>query len=214
VRSDDERINKILEVLLEYVQKDFSKVIPVSDNGDVIDAISVGLNTLSEEIQAYIREAEKQENKLKNLNFRLEQKVFERTEEIIRNEKIFRALIESSNDGMGLYNEKGEAIYVSPSSTKIDGFTSEDLIGKTGMGEVHPDDKPVAMKLIESVFKNPGMQVFSEHRIRHKKGHWVWTEGTITNLLHDSAIKAIVVNFRDITSRKLSHGKSDNDPGH
>src|SRR5712691_11752658 len=39
-----------------------------------------------------------------------------------------------------------------------------------------------------------------------KNGTWRWMEGTATNLLHDPAIQAIVVNFRDTTDRKqLEH---------
>jgi len=125
-------------------------------------------------------------------------------ENIEQSEKKFRALIESSHDGIGMLNEKGVVMYVTPSAAKIDGFSSEDLIGKVGMGQVHPDDMPNAMKMMEDSFKNPGIPVYSQHRILHKKGHWVWTEGTMTNFLHDPAINSMVVNFRDITQRKVA----------
>ena len=45
------RINALLEVLLKYSVLDFSEKMQVSDRGDEIDAIAVGLNTLGEELQ-------------------------------------------------------------------------------------------------------------------------------------------------------------------
>jgi light-regulated signal transduction histidine kinase (bacteriophytochrome) len=36
----------------------------------------------------------------------------------------------------------------------------------------------------------------------HKDGRWIWCEGTVTNLLHDPNIRALVSNFRNITERK------------
>lgn len=48
----DERLLRIQEQLLKYIQFDFSQPLAVSKSGDDIDAIIVGLNTLGEELQA------------------------------------------------------------------------------------------------------------------------------------------------------------------
>ncbi len=40
--------------------------------------------------------------------------------------------------------------------------------------------------------------------MQRKDGNWRWMEGSGHNLLHDPAIGAIVVNYRDITERKLA----------
>ncbi|MDF2437979.1 MAG: hypothetical protein K0Q95_2355 [Bacteroidota bacterium] len=50
--KNDERIEQIYALLVQYTVADFSGRIPVSDNGDELDAIIVGLNTLGEELQA------------------------------------------------------------------------------------------------------------------------------------------------------------------
>jgi PAS domain S-box-containing protein len=135
-------------------------------------------------------------------NQELEQKVRERTADVEKNEKKFRTLIESSHDGIGMLNERGEIIYATASTKKIDGFSLDEIAGRIGMGHVHPEDMPHVVRLMEEVFKNPGKPVYSQHRIQHKDGHWVWTEGTMTNFLHEPAVNALVVNFRDITARK------------
>lgn len=51
---EKKRIDKILEILLEYMQKDFSRKIPISERGDELDAVASGLNTMGEEIQYYV----------------------------------------------------------------------------------------------------------------------------------------------------------------
>lgn len=144
---------------------------------------------------------------IRKMNEDLEKKVEERTQEIRKSEKKFRALIENSHDGIGMMNEKGEVFYVTLSATKIDGHTADDLMGRVGMGQVHPDDLPKAMEMMKTAFKTPGVPVYSQHRILHKNGHWVWTEGTMTNFLHDPDIAALVINFRDISARKEAEEK-------
>ena len=42
----------------------------------------------------------------------------------------------------------------------------------------------------------------SEWLFRHKYGTWLWGEITITNLLAETSVRAVVVNLRDITQRK------------
>ncbi|MCW3104125.1 MAG: hypothetical protein JWO09_2565 [Bacteroidetes bacterium] len=48
----DERIEKIYSQILRYTVADFSERGVISDKGDELDAITVGLNTLGEEMQA------------------------------------------------------------------------------------------------------------------------------------------------------------------
>jgi len=50
--NKDGRIRLIHEQLVRFTQLDFSLRLPVSEQGDDIDAIIVGLNTLGEELSA------------------------------------------------------------------------------------------------------------------------------------------------------------------
>ena len=52
LRRFEDRVNTLMETLLEYTLMDFSNKIEISDAGDELDAIAVGLNTLAEELQA------------------------------------------------------------------------------------------------------------------------------------------------------------------
>ncbi len=48
----------------------------------------------------------------------------------------------------------------------------------------------------------PGKSIYYQQRRRHKNGAWVWCEGTLTNMLHEPGINALVSNFRDISQKK------------
>ncbi|MFI5204767.1 MAG: hypothetical protein ACHQF2_09755 [Flavobacteriales bacterium] len=50
--ENDTRLEAIQELLIKFTQFDFSERVPISDKGDHIDAIIVGLNTLGEELSA------------------------------------------------------------------------------------------------------------------------------------------------------------------
>jgi signal transduction histidine kinase len=52
--------------------------------------------------------------------------------------------------------------------------------------------------------ETPGITVTYEARMRHKDGTWRWMEKTVTNLLHEPTIQALVANFRDISERKAA----------
>ncbi|HLP13018.1 MAG TPA: ATP-binding protein [Flavobacteriales bacterium] len=68
VKNNERRINRILSVLLNYTTLDFSETLETSEQGDELDAIAVGLNTLSEELQSYIEQLNKNEASIKQTN--------------------------------------------------------------------------------------------------------------------------------------------------
>jgi putative nucleotidyltransferase with HDIG domain len=52
--------------------------------------------------------------------------------------------------------------------------------------------------------KAPGGTHEAEFRLRHEDGSWRWMQGFLTNLLDEPAVRSIVINYRDITARKLA----------
>jgi signal transduction histidine kinase len=59
IKNNEERINNIITILMEYTVLDFSKKIILSENSDEIDAISAGLNTMAEELDFSITKQNK-----------------------------------------------------------------------------------------------------------------------------------------------------------
>ncbi|MGH2575204.1 MAG: PAS domain S-box protein, partial [Ignavibacteria bacterium] len=125
-------------------------------------------------------------------------------ETINASESRFRALIENSSDLIALVDSKGTIIYASPSTTRILGYQLDEYIGRSGFDFVHPDDVKHTTELLNELVQKPGGSVSTQYRSRHKDGHWLWIEATGKNLLEDSSVGAIVVNYRDISERKHS----------
>jgi PAS domain S-box-containing protein len=122
-------------------------------------------------------------------------------EKLTASEKHFRTLIEYSNEAITLMDESFRLIYRSPAATVITGWTNEELRNLEANSYVHPDDVEETSATFRQVMVNPGKPFTSVFRNLHKEGHYVWIEAILTNWLDDENIKAIVVNFHDITER-------------
>jgi PAS domain S-box-containing protein len=121
---------------------------------------------------------------------------------VAKNEKRFRAMIENGLDIISLRDPSGQLFYVSPSITTVLGYDVEKLIGTSVFDIIHPDDLIGLREKTEILLKTPGSSFMREQRYRHKNGHWIWCVGTVTNMLHEPGIEALVSNFRDITGIK------------
>jgi PAS domain S-box-containing protein len=60
---DEERIQRIMNVLIKYTVMDFSETLELSDAGDELDAISAGLNTIREEFVDHVAQLTANEKK-------------------------------------------------------------------------------------------------------------------------------------------------------
>src|SRR5437588_3935186 len=119
-----------------------------------------------------------------------------------QSELSFKTLIEHSVDAIALLDSRGKVLYLSPSIERLSGYTAEELVGQIAFEFVHPDDQARTMAALAGVLQEPGTSLMVEYRLQHKDGSCRWMEATVTNLLHDPGIGAIVGNFHDITERK------------
>jgi PAS domain S-box-containing protein len=117
-------------------------------------------------------------------------------------EKRFRALIENSWEAVMLVNADGLITYASPSSTRVLGFTTDELVGRSSVELIHPESLPSTADLFARLLQTPSESVTAQVRCTHKDGSWRWIEGVGTNLLAEPGVQAVVVNYRDITERK------------
>jgi PAS domain S-box-containing protein len=123
-------------------------------------------------------------------------------EELKIKESYFKNLIEHSSSAIILIGEDGKFIYQSPVVKKIVGYTIEKESHTNIFQFIHPDEKDEFYSLYENLLKNPGSSVHGEFRFLHQDGHYVWLEGTVTNFLHDTSIKALIANYQDVSERK------------
>jgi PAS domain S-box-containing protein len=131
-------------------------------------------------------------------------------EELRRSEERFRALVENGADGIALLDREGNVQYSSPAITRILGYTIDEFVGRNVFPLFHPEDVMQARKRFAEVVANQYQLVSqTDLRYRHKDGTWRYLEVLRANRLDDPAVRAIVVNFRDVTGRRLALEAAD-----
>jgi PAS domain S-box-containing protein len=123
-------------------------------------------------------------------------------EELKQSEEWYRALIENSATVYSVMDEKGTAIYQSPSLERNYGWEPEEVKGLSIFDRVHPDDIPRVTKTFGELLKNPGSVRTEEMRYKHKDGSWIYIEATGANYMDNPAIGGVMINSHDITERK------------
>jgi PAS domain S-box-containing protein len=114
----------------------------------------------------------------------------------------FRVLIEHSPEAIALLTLEGIVIYASPSIERVLGYTPQEFMAINGWAVIHPGEITSFAHPFQHLLANPGLADTQQLRCRHKNGTWRWVEATMTNLLHDPDVQALVTNMRDITERK------------
>jgi len=116
----------------------------------------------------------------------------------------FTALVERGADLISVLGPDGTILYESPSSERILGWTSDELVGRSVFEFVHAEDVERIVATTAALMETPGASVTTSARFRHKDGPWRILETIGTNLLHDPAVGGIVLNSRDVTEpRKI-----------
>lgn len=118
--------------------------------------------------------------------------------------KHFQALIEKAPDGIALIDADGKFKYISESGKKMFGYLVTDDVSNNPDAKTHPDDLPMVLSELGKIFADPSYIPTIEYRFMNKQGEWLWIETTFSNLLANENVEAIVLNFRDITERKLN----------
>ena len=119
-----------------------------------------------------------------------------------KSEERFRSLVRNASDGIMITGDDSTITYESPGVERVLGYAPEARIGRPAFELVHEDDLRGIRRLFGDVARNPDMEATAEFRARHVDGSWRVVEAVAKNLLTDSAIGGIVVNYRDVTDRR------------
>ncbi|MCW3077632.1 MAG: hypothetical protein JWO32_2241, partial [Bacteroidetes bacterium] len=186
-------------------------ILPIKTSGIIIGSLNLYSSELNfsgkEEIKLLIEVA-------KDISFALdafekEKKQVSTDQLLLRNVVRFKALIEKSADMKTLTNQEGKFIYCSPSVSTVFGYSPEEFLNVSAFSFFHSEDLSDLLKNRQLIIGVPGKSFLWRYRLKHKNGHWIWCEGTLTNLLHEPAIQAFVANFRDITEKKLTEEQQE-----
>ncbi len=119
-------------------------------------------------------------------------------------EKRFRALIENSSDGVMLLSANKEILYVSPSGQKKLQYRHGQLEGSIVDSYMQPGNVDTVNEILSEVTTNVLLSTKADVKFTTGDGGTKWIELNIKNALAEPYINAFIVNFRDVSSRKLA----------
>jgi len=122
-------------------------------------------------------------------------------EDLKRSESRFRALIERGQEIITVFDADGVILYVTPSIQSALGYTPRQMIGRQAFDFLAPDERDRMQKLLDEIMPAQGDSRSAKVCCRHADGSVRVLECSATNHLDDPAIKAVVINGRDITAR-------------
>jgi PAS domain S-box-containing protein len=95
--------------------------------------------------------------------------------------------------------------YQSPAIEQVLGYPAKDIIGRSFLDLVEPDDHANATQLFERSQMQPGVPTIGEVHMRSLGDEEAPRrfEMTATDLLDDPTVRGLVLNYRDITERAL-----------
>jgi PAS domain S-box-containing protein len=111
-------------------------------------------------------------------------------------------MIANISDVIGIMDANGYIIYVSPNIEKWFGWKPQDLIGTDGWLTVHADDLQHIQKEFFMLLETDRSQKTVGYRFKCKDQSYKPIELTASNLLNDTVINGVLLNYRDITDRK------------
>jgi len=118
-------------------------------------------------------------------------------------EERFRAFVEHASDLISTLDREGRMMYQSPPLQRLLGYAPEELSGRTAFELIHPDDIPAMQAVWEEVLASPDKPISPDlFRFRHADGSWRTWQVTLTNLLDNPAVNAVLSNGTDVTGRE------------
>jgi PAS domain S-box-containing protein len=121
---------------------------------------------------------------------------------IEQNERYFRALVENNEGIITVLDKNLKTIFRSSSSTRITGYTAEDFTKMADEEYYHPDYLGYMQQKIQETLNNPDVPNKVLLKVKHKKGHFIWLEGVLTNLTNHHSLQGVIANLNDVTHRK------------
>ena len=132
----------------------------------------------------------------------LERRVDDRTTELELSKDRFRALVEHSSDVVSLIRPSGEVTYQSESSLRVFGYPGAELLGRRFVELLDQSSRIKFNAAVTEAAKSASRNDALELRLIHGDGAWRQVETTVTNLLNDPAVSALVLNTRDVSERR------------
>lgn len=183
--ESQQRMDALLDVLIQYTVMDFSTKATTSEAGDRIDALAAGLNALGEELAFHTKSLEDREEQINT---------------------IFRG----APDAVVVTNARDEVVRWNPAAEKMFGWDEKQILGKVLHEVLIPETSRNkylrGLKHFARAERIPDLKQGVEMKALHKDGTEVDIELTFSAAsFHEEQL--FIAFLRDITERKKSEEK-------
>lgn len=151
-----------------------------------------------EELRQNAEEMRATHEELEKSNAKLESKI----KEVQNAQKRLHSLLENASEIISIYNSEKQLTYISPSVTKILGYTPNEMMSGKDFDRLTRKGESDFNEMFEQLLENPRIGITIQYTFMKKDGEKIFLEVTGRNLLDDPAIGGIIINSRDITERK------------
>jgi PAS domain S-box-containing protein len=121
-----------------------------------------------------------------------------------RNEALQKSILLNISDVITILDSSGIIKLKSPNIEKFFGWKPDELLGRSTWDIIHNDDVDKIKLIFNSLLKEEGKTLDGECRYLCADGSFRWIGFTAANLLHDSNISGILINYRDINDKKTA----------
>lgn len=119
---------------------------------------------------------------------------------LVESEKKYRDLFENNMDSAFSLDTNGEFVEINLMGSVVTGFENEELIGKSFIPFIPPEELPAVLGWFETVLK--GEPVRFETRWIHKQGHLIDVDVTAMPIFEENKLIGVFSFTRDITEQK------------
>ena len=125
-----------------------------------------------------------------------------------KSEKYFQNITETFSDIFIITDQVGHIKYCSRSVERYTGYKPEEIIGRSALSFVHPDDVHHTADDYDKIrLKDKKALLPDTLRIIHKNGSIIYLDGLEANLLENQDVAGLVITARDSTERKQTEEK-------
>jgi diguanylate cyclase (GGDEF)-like protein/PAS domain S-box-containing protein len=128
------------------------------------------------------------------------------TRQLVVQEAHFRSLVAGASEVAMVLDPDLIVRWQSPAAARELGLSDQDVVGRSFLARVHPDDADGVRQVLRGIIAEPptgpGRTILVEGRLRDGFGHWRDTESSISDLRTVPEVGALVVHVRDIGARR------------
>lgn len=151
-----------------------------------------------EELRQNAEEMRATHEELEKSNLKLESQI----QEVENAQKRLHSLLENASEIISIYSSSQKLTYISPSVTKILGYTPQEMMGGKDIDRLTRKGEQDLTDMFHKLLDSPRIPITIQYTFMKKDGSKIFLEVTGRNLLDDSAINGIILNSQDITERK------------